>query len=204
MEYRAVGNRCAVNLTAWQSPVSHAKVMEILLAKGFQVLTIDVLELARGLRSSTYRRRASLSVAPDLVDCSSATKWLYGERGIWLPRRAVQQRECGTVVNLEHLEALDLVFISGRTNYYRTNPSDGVGHVGIATSPTTVLHARGRCKGVEEVSLEAFLARGKFRGARRCIPKGHEVITLQTPPALEIETEDDIRWIILESHRKHT
>ena len=200
MEYRSVGNRCAIILDYLHLPISREEALTELSRKGFTVVEVDIIALARQcIGTSQYRRGARLSEAPTVVDCSSFVKWLYARRGIWLPRRSIQQRELGEVINIDELVAGDLVFISGWIDYYHDDPANGVGHVGIVTSDKTVIHAADRKTNIVENPLDKFVSGNKFRGARRYIPKGKEVITLETPLNREIEIADDIRWIILQS-----
>lgn len=146
-----------------------------------------------------YRRGAKPSESPMVVDCSSFIKWLYGQRGIWLPRRSIQQRELGISIPIEEVGAGDVVFVSGWIDYYHTDPKDGVGHVGIATDEGTVIHAADRKVHVVESSFESFIGKTKSRGARRYVPKDQIVLTLETPPDREVEIADDLRWIVLQS-----
>ena len=200
MEYRAVGNRCAVSLDSLQLPTSREETLAILKGKGFVLVEVDIVALARQcIITSRYRRGARLSEAPGILDCSSFIKWLYAQRGIWLPRRSIQQRELGEVVSLDELAAGDVVFVSGWINYYHDDPADGVGHVGIATDDGTIVHAAGRMANVVETSLYEFVGETRFRGARRYIPRDVEILTLVTPLGREVEVPDDIRWIILQS-----
>ncbi len=199
MEYRAVGNRCAVILDSLHLPISHEETLIILNHKGFVLVEVDIIALARQcIGISQYRRGARPSEAPLVVDCSSFIKWLYAQRGIWLPRRSIQQRELGEVVNLDELVAGDAVFISGRIDYYHDDPANGVGHVGIATGYGTVVHAADRKVNVVESPLDKFVGEAKFRGARRYIPQNVEVLTFETPLNREVEVADDIKWIILQ------
>lgn len=199
MEYRAVGNRCAVILSFLHLPISREEALAVLNNKGFTLLEVDIIALARQcIDTSQYRRGAKPSEAPAVVDCSSFIKWLYAQRGIWLPRRSIQQRELGEVVNLDELVAGDVVFISGWIDYYHDDPTDGVGHVGIATGDGTIVHAAGRETNMVESPLDKFISKTKFRGARRYIPQDVEVLTFETPPNREVEVADDIRWIILQ------
>jgi cell wall-associated NlpC family hydrolase len=133
-----------------------------------------------------------------VFDCSSFIKWLYAQRGIWLPRRSVQQRELGEVVSLEELTTGDVIFVSGYINYYINNPADGVGHVGIYTGDKTIIHAANKKSGIVESPMNEFIG-SKFRGIKRYIPKDAEVITFQTPEMREVESADDLKWIILQS-----
>ena len=198
--YHAVGNRCAIDLETFALPVENAEALALLARKGFETISVDLMGLARRcVETSTYRRGARLSEAPEVVDCSSFMKWLYGQRGIWLPRRSIQQRKMGEVAAYEDIAENDLVFRSGRIDYYLTDPRDGVGHVGIATGEGTVIHAANRELGIIESPLATFTSRDAFRGVRRLIPRDREVLTLITPDEREVETSDDVRWIILQS-----
>jgi len=207
MEYRAVGNRCAANLGSMRLPVTHKEALAILVSKGFGVLEVDLVALARQcIMSSKYRRSAKPSEAPAIVDCSSFIKWLYAQRGIWLPRRSIQQRDWQRDISpipFREIIRNDVVFSSGWIDYYHNDPSDGVGHVGLATGEGTIIHAANKKVGVVETSTEKFVDESRFRGVRRYIPKGEDVLTFETPPEREIETADDIRWIILQSIPKH-
>jgi len=81
MEYRAVGGRCAVELDALRLLISREEALAIIVAKGFRIIEVDLIALARErIGKSAYRRGARPSLAPAIVDCSSFTKWLYGER----------------------------------------------------------------------------------------------------------------------------
>ena len=142
MEYQAVGNRCAVDIDAFELPLTREKVLSILASKGFDIIEVDLIALARRCMGvSRYRRGARLWEAPGIVDCSSFMKWLYGNVGIWLPRLSIQQREFGERTELCDLVAGDLVFVSGHLNYHRNNSADDVGHIGIATNNKTIIHA---------------------------------------------------------------
>ena len=200
MKYRAVGHRCAVDIDSLQLPISREETLSILATKKFKVLEIDVVTLARNcVGVSQYRRGARLSEAPTIFDCSSFIKWLYGQCGIWLPRRSIQQRELGESIGLDHVVSGDVVFVSGFIDYYLDDPIDGVGHVGIATGNNTVIHAGNSKVGVIESPLDVFVEDDKFRDVRRYIPKHREIIILETPIDREVEIADDIRWIVLQS-----
>lgn len=199
MEYRVVGSRIAVDFSSLFLPVSKSRAIEILVVLGFKVVDVDVVSLAKNcVGVSKYRRGARNIEAPVVVDCSSFMRWLYGQKGIWLPRRSIQQREFGETVELNNLIAGDVIFVSGFKDYFFNNPNDGVGHVGIYSGCGTVIHAKNSKVGVVESSLKEFVG-SSFRGARRYLPQGKEVLTLETPIVREVETSDDIRWIILQN-----
>lgn len=196
---RAVKNRCAVDLDELNLPIPQPQILDILSAHRFKIIDIDLISLARQcISTSCYRRSARSSEAPSVVDCSSFIKWLYGERGIWLPRRSIQQRQLGEFVSPQEIIAGDIVFVSGLIDYFFTDPTDGVGHVGIATGEDTVIHAANKKCGVIETPLAEFLNRGA-RGIKRYIPKNRKVLTIETPPEREVETSNDIRWIVLQT-----
>ena len=200
MEYRAVGNRCAVDIPALKFPVPAEKALSILIDKGFKIIEVDLLSLAREcIGKSRYQRGVHPDLAPDVVDCSSFMKWLYAQRGIWLPRRSIQQRAMGQTIELNGISPGDLVFVSGRIDYFVDDPSAGVGHVGLATETQTVIHAANKRAGVVETPLDRFISEFEFRGARRLIPKKRHVMTLEIPKQRCVETSDDIKWIILQS-----
>jgi hypothetical protein len=200
LKYRAVGNRCAVNFNSLRLPISQGEVLAILVAKGFCLIDADLVALARErVGKAKYRRGASLSEAPEIFDCSSFIKWLYGRRGIWLPRRSIQQREYGEEIKLKDIVAGDVVFVSGAINYYMDDPSDDVGHVGIATQDGTVIHAANKKAGIVENYLENFIGKTKFRGARRYVPLNEQVLTFETPRSRGVEIDDDFRWIVLQA-----
>src|SRR3989344_2046019 len=115
MEYRAVGNRCAVILNSLRLPlISNEEILKVLSHAGFNLIEVDMVRLAREcIGKSMYLRGAQPREAPAVVDCSSLLKWLYGRRGIWLPRRSIQQYELGEAAELDGLIAGDIVFISG-------------------------------------------------------------------------------------------
>ncbi len=199
MHFQAVANRCAVEMRCVDWSVTEQEALEILTEVGFRAVDADVAHLARALVGAAYCRGARLREAPRVFDCSSLVKYVYGQRGIWLPRRSIQQRETGTAVDLADLRAGDLVFCSGHRNYFDTDPQDGVGHVGIATGSDTVVHAANKRLGVTEVTLDGFLGSEEtFRGVRRLIPDEKDTVTFQCPRWREVETSDDLRWIVLQ------
>ncbi|MBC7981787.1 C40 family peptidase [Candidatus Parcubacteria bacterium] len=193
--YHAVGNRCACNIEEFPG-----STLEILASKGFKVLDVDIIELARErIGNAVYRRGARLHEAPNAFDCSSFMKWIYGQKGIWLPRRSIQQSEVGVKIPLTDIRAGDLIFTKGWINYFRNDPKDGIGHVGMATGEGTVIHAADNLIHLKEVSLEAFVEDDKDAIIRRYFDE--HTITFETPHKREVECSDDILWITLSSKR---
>lgn len=197
--FRTVGNRCAVDLSSLRLSLSDTQALALLTSLDFRVIDIDLIHIARSyIGVSCYHRGARLTDAPAVFDCSSFMKWLYGQRGVWLPRRTIQQIELGASIDLSDIRAGDLVFTTGYINFYQDDPALGVGHVGIVTGEGTIVHAANSRAGIVESTVENFLRKAKLRGVRRYIPDPARVITLETPPSREIEMSDDIRWIILQ------
>lgn len=200
MFYQASGTRCAVHFESLNLPLSTAESVRLLESLGFTLLEVDLPGLARSqIGRAQWRRKALPKEAPHVVNCSTFIKWLYAELGIWLPRRAIQQREFGMPVSRGQLAQGDIVFIEGRHPCYYHDPNDGVGHVGIMAQEHTVIHAGGPNKSVCEVSLDEFLSYGNWRGARRYTYEKEPVHTFSVPSSQHVEWSDDIRWIILEN-----
>ncbi len=198
MEYRAVGKRCAVVLESLHLPIPNHEVVSILENHGFAFLEIDIITIARThIGKAVYKRYVDQSTAPHIVNCSSFTKWLFGQLGMWLPRLALLQRQRGQIIDRRELRTNDLVFTSGRVNYYHDNPADGVGHVGLITDVGTVIHADRRAGHVTEVPLDRFIRGNNFRGARRYFPLDKSLYTVSIPDNVEIETAEDIRYFVL-------
>ena len=201
MTYRAVGNRIAVDPQTLKLSLSSEVILAKFLSLGFTLIELNPIELAKSqIGVAKYKRGAKPSEAPEVVDCTSFTKWIFGQCGIWLPRYSIQQRECGTRVNLNEIVAGDIVFRIGRCNYFENDPTDAVGHAGLATGQGTVIHAAGTRKGLIESTLIDFLEKeeSRFRGAMRMIPKDSEVWFLEIPPDFWVETSDDLRWLLLQ------
>lgn len=201
MNYRAVGRRCAVNLNDLKLPISNEQAINILKTRGFHIIPITAVAMIAMLREyigqAKYRRGASLEEAPGVMDCSSLTKWAYGQRGIYLPRHSIAQRDhCSIEVKPSYIEPGDLVFTTGFQNYFWTDPNDGVGHVGLATGEDTVIHAANSKVGIIESPLEHFLKQS--RGIRRLVPNEKQTITIESPAHIVIEESNQLRWMILQ------
>jgi len=210
-DYRAVGNRCAVLTDVLlPSSISWREAEVILASKGFKTIEVDLVALGRSFVGvAEYRRGARLADAPHAFDCSSFVKYLYGQLGIWLPRRSIQQAyyegdldDTGLIMHrpldrfLEELQAGDLVFTSGRIDYYESDQSNGIGHVYMATGEGTFLHALNKRLGVLETAASS-LVESDLRAAKRILRPS--LVILEMPSGREVETSDDIRWIVLQS-----
>lgn len=197
--FRAVGNRCAVDLASLHLPCSDEDALKRLVSVGFKVIKVDLVGLARPLVGvARYRRGARVAEAPHVFDCSSLIKWLYAQRGVWLPRRTIQQIEMGCKIEPRDADAGDVIFTTGRINYYLDDPAKGVGHAGIMTGQGTVIHAANSQLGITECPVKNFLRQKEFRGIRRFLPNDRKIITFIAPPQRDVEWSDDFRWILLQ------
>jgi cell wall-associated NlpC family hydrolase len=196
-DFRRVGSRLAVDPRSLKLEISDDRVIELLEQMGCSVVEVDLIEIARNIVPwARYSRGVKKSDAPHKVDCSTFTAWVYGQIGIWLPRRTIQQRRMGRSIGLSRLRAGDLVFKTGRISWYDEDPRDNVGHVGIASGRGTIVHAVSPERGLFEDSVRDFMGMGEYRGTRRVMPS-HRIVTLELPSEYDIETSDDLRWILL-------
>lgn len=198
MNYRSVENRCAFNLST--SSLCEEETLSILESNGFKIIDVNIITLARDrIGKSTFKRGSYPNLAPSVVDCSGFTKWLYGQMGVWIPRRSIQQSEYGmTVSNLSNIVFGDLLFTTGPKNYYRTEPAKCIGHVGIATGKETVIHASGKKRGVIETPIDKFFRKGNVKGISRIVKDFNQLITVEIPNDYYIESSDDIFWKIVQ------
>ena len=203
MIYRAVGNRCAVNFEDFNLSISNYKAKKILEDLGFKFLDKDLMLIAEELikEKPQFKKLALPSEAPSVVSCSTFTKWLYGQKGIWIPHRAIQQYLFGEEIEIDNTQTGDLIFISGwNSDYYHKDPNEKVGHVGIIKNRSTIISASNRYGGLAEISLDEFMSwrieKRALRGVRRYIPADVVTHTLLVPNQFEVESSDDIGWII--------
>jgi hypothetical protein len=121
-----------------------------------------------------------------------------------LPRRSIQQYESGLNVSAAIPYRIgDLLFSkSSRHNYYRSDPSMGVGHVSIVSGPNRIIFAS--TGGIYETDFQVIFDNG-FCGARRIIRNLDDfyvfrIGTVNGQPR-EIKTSDDISFAILDRLR---
>lgn len=200
MLFRAVGRRCAVDLDSWNLPFTSEQILDRLHILKYIQRETDISKLATSLvRRASYRRSASVVDAPAVFDCSSFTKWLYAQRGIWIPRRCLHQFAFGNPSDGNGCVDGDLVFRAGSLRP-PIHPSVAFAcHVGIVVG-SSVIHAQPFIPGgIVSDPLESWLHHPSWHGVRRIVPSGRRILTLDIPPTSEIETSDDICWHLLES-----
>ena len=203
----SVGNRIAVNFSSLNLPISNEQALEILKGQNIRPIEVDILSISKSLVGKAQWKLPSFQwEAPHFFDCSSLTKWLYGQKGIWLPRRPLQQFEfcChhGSIHEPSEITDGDIVFTSSpyKQGVNTGNDNEGV-HVCIATKDSHVICATKSefGEGVVEISIEKLLATRKLRAVRRLYNITSKITTLMFPLGREIETVDDVRWIVLQS-----
>ena len=204
MNYRAIGNRCAVNFKKMKLPVSELVATQVLKHLGFEVLEVDLLSVAHEIIASkhTFKKVASIKEAPETISCATFIKWIYAQKGIWLPTRCIQQYLFGKTIPYLEAKAGDLLFVSGwNSDYYDEDPLEKVGHVGMIKDQNTILSCSNRYSGATEISFDSFVQKRNInrevRGVRRYIPDDEITYTVISPEDLEVEWSDDLRWIIL-------
>ena len=117
---------------------------------------------------------------------------------MWLPRHSISQRDyCPIAVESNDVRAGDLVFTTGKKNYFWDNPDDSVGHVGIATGEGAVIHAANSKLDVIESDWDDFIK--EPRGIKRMIPNEENVVTIEFPDGKIIEDSLQFRWTILQN-----
>ena len=206
MNSRAVGKRIAVDFDALDLPFGTDRALELLQRRGFTVLETRPVSEARSLIGvAQYEYLAKPDEAPAQVNCSSFVRWVYGQCGIWIPRRTIQQfQDLHPVTEADDIVAGDLLFWTGKGRWYVEYPEITIGYVSIATDEGTMVHASQRVHAVVETPIDG--TRRTFRGARRVFPTDRTITLLQVPNRTFIETHDDMRWYLLqrdhhESHR---
>lgn len=201
--YLRVGNRCAIDLGFLDQGL-RAQGVSILEKEGFGITApVDLVTIARQQIGTPYRRGVEMRMAPELFDCASFIKWLYGQLGIWLPRNFLLWLDLGIAVDKTRLLAGDIIFMAGYKNYPAENIPEGLGHVGMATDPRTVIHAADGI-GVIETRLDRLPEKYKFRCTRRLIPPNGSLLTVTIPTGREVETSDDLSWLVHQVVEKRT
>ena len=117
----------------------------------------DVVRSAFAYRGTPYRWGSS---RPGGFDCSGFTKYIYGRKGVALPRTAAEQYHAGKLVAHSGMKPGDLVF-------FHTTRS-GISHVGMYVGNGKFVHSSSqRSGGVRVDNLDSGYYNKAFRGARR-------------------------------------
>src|SRR5262245_15046341 len=111
---------------------------------------------------------------PREFDCSGLTQYVYGEYGVDLPRRAINQSEVGNRVR--QLQRGDLVFFSTDAG------GSVVTHVGIYESNGVMIDASKRHGEVRRDSLDDDYWVDRFMSARRISDADEPIEIARRPP----------------------
>lgn len=97
-----------------------------------------------------------------VFDCSSFTKYVYGKKGIYLPRVSRDQAKRGYYVSRKNLKKGDLVF-------FYVNNRNRIAHVAIYAGNGRILHTYKRGIGVTYSKLSSKYWSSHYVTARRVI-----------------------------------
>lgn len=208
MEYRAFGNRVAMVYEALGVPIPLEEALAILREKGMHVVKdADIIAIAKGLvGKAEWKLPSGTWEAPHYFDCASLTRWLYGQLGIWIPRRPIQQYEfCSKfykIVPLENAAPADLLFVSSPySNGRPVKTQETIGHVCIVSGEGRAICATNSefGTGVVEIAFEKLFRSRTLGAVGRVVEDMSRIHTFLAPPNREIEGSDDIKWILLKS-----
>jgi cell wall-associated NlpC family hydrolase len=117
----------------------------------------DVVRSAFAYRGTPYRWGEA---RPGGFDCSGFTKYIYGRKGVSLPRTAAEQFHAGSTVTHHGMKPGDLVF------FHTTRR--GISHVGMYVGNGKFVHSSSKkAGGVRVDNLDSGYYSKAFRGARR-------------------------------------
>ena len=116
----------------------------------------DVIQTAYSYRGTPYRFGGTSRKG---FDCSGFTGYIYGKKGVSLPRTAREQFGRGQRVSSKEMKAGDLVF------FHTTRP--GISHVGIYAGNGKFVHASSSGGTVRVDSLHSGYYKKRLVGARR-------------------------------------
>lgn len=210
--FRAVEDRVLFNFGVIQDKVRN-QIEERLLDLGLAWDSRDpraiLVDSARGRFGDVthYYRTAKTFDAPSLVNCSTFIQWCYGQIGVEVPYRTLQQFRRGDPHDdLYSLKVGDLIFKTGAHNYWEySDPKLLVGHVGMVSDVDSpkggIVHAISRLDGVVEVPIDDFLKNnGKYVATRRIVPDLSKWSVLMVPESLawRIRESEDVEMLLYE------
>lgn len=208
MEYRAFGNRIAVVYETLGVPINFEDALAILKERGIRIIDkVNIVAIAKSLvGKAKWKLPSGTWEAPHYFDCSGFTRWLYGQSGIWIPRRPVQQYEfCKKLygnIPLKNALPADLLFVSSPyVNGRRVENQEKIGHVCIVSGERQAICATNSefGTGVVEITFDELFKSRTLEAVGRVVENLSLVHTFLTPPNREIDSSDDIKWIILQS-----
>lgn len=201
----SVQNRILFIPSKFDLCLGEERIIELLKGQEIHLVKTNSSVLAGSLvGKSRWKWAARQWEAPEMFDCSSFTKWIWGQSGLWLPRRPKQQFRfflergwirafCGSSC----LEPGDLLFATSPYVNGKFDPEHAtteLRHMLIALNHYEVVHATNSDlgTGVVRVSIEKFLEKRTVLAVGK-VPKG---LTLTFPAKREIESDDDVHHIL--------
>lgn len=153
----------ATTIAALPTPSAHAAAITInstTTATAAQKADA-IITLGKKYFGTPYKFAASTNTTK-VFDCSSFTKYVFGQNGIKLNRSARDQAKQGTFVAKKDLRPGDLVFF-----HVPSRPME-IGHVGIYVGNNTILHTYG-AGGVKLTKIDSGYWARQYVTARRVI-----------------------------------
>jgi hypothetical protein len=197
--YHSINKRIAIVPSSWNLSISEPEILELVEKAGFKVLDVDMFAIGRSvMKTAKFKRRTSLSAAPELFNCITYIRWMFSKIGIELVASAFEQSKFGTTVDVKQLRPGDLVFAKGAIPQYEDDINAGIGHIGVISDQNTVLHVSylksetGVPFARETTIGEFYISPENFRIAKRILPESG-LYTLEIPEDMDIMWSSDVR-----------
>lgn len=128
--------------------IKQYQINQILTLLGCQIITWNLLDVARSFVDTPYRLGTEINYPPEALDCSGLTKLIFACAGIWLPRFTVLQVDCGKKINPDDKKPGDLIFFKGKNPWLHPDFEKGIGHAGFVLNEEIFLHTTSKTKKV--------------------------------------------------------
>ena len=120
-----------------------------------------IIQQAKKLQGVT-RYEYGVNKAPNVMDCSAFTKYVFGKEGVELRWGTRYQQDAGKAVSKSNLQKGDLVF-------FGTSSKNDINHVGIYMDNGQFIHNAPSTDGVTISSLTSGYWKDKYISARRVL-----------------------------------
>ncbi|CAG7618597.1 NlpC/P60 family protein [Paenibacillus allorhizosphaerae] len=120
-----------------------------------------IIQQAKKLQGVT-RYEFGVNKAPNVMDCSAFTKYVFGKEGVELRWGTRYQKDAGKAVSKSNLQKGDLVF-------FGTSSKDDINHVGIYMGNGQFIHNAPSTDGVTISSLTSGYWKDKYISARHVL-----------------------------------
>ncbi len=196
MQFLSVDSKIAFHLS--DIPASESQVLHTLSQLGFSPVLPDpaqLTQLAKTFIGAPYKYSTTLNTAPHIFNCTTLTRYVFRQLGIWLPLFAFEQKEYGIGVTENNIRPGDLVFRTGlSSSRWRNTPEEAIGHVGIVLGPDSILHASFKNRSVCVDTLQTFIDKQLFQGVARILTPDMVVLTI--PAHMEVERSSDVAVLL--------